>query len=90
MCDLCQHYPCKTACPNYEEKPVCYCDICGEGIFNGDMYYNIKVEGVNPQYICEDCIEDCKTYAEWDEPDPDCWELADRPYEESKYEEEEE
>ena len=89
MCELCQHHPCITRCPNYEEKPVCCCDICGEDIFAGDVYYEIKVEGFVTQNICEDCIEDSKCYAEHEEPDPDCWELTDRLYEESKYEDDE-
>jgi len=69
MCDLCLHYPCVTACPNYEEDPVCYCSECGEGIFRGDIYYEIA-----DMMLCEDCINDCKHYAEYDaeehEPDP--------------------
>jgi hypothetical protein len=71
MCDLCQHYPCATNCPNYEEKPVCCCDKCGEDIFAGDIFYEIKIEGFLTQNLCEDCIEDSKKYAEHDLPDED-------------------
>lgn len=85
MCEECRHYPCISRCPNFEEDPVCYCSECGEGIFNGDIYYKIA-----DMMLCEDCINDCKTYAEFEEPDPDCWELTDRLYEESKYEDDEE
>lgn len=62
MCDECRHSPCITRCPNYEEKPLFYCDRCGEGIFNGEIYYKIA-----DMMLCEDCISDSKTYAEWDD-----------------------
>lgn len=81
MCEECRHYPCISNCPNHVEEPVCSCDICGEDIFQGQLYYEI-----DSQNICEECIENGKRYAEHEEPDTDCWELTDRLYEESKYE----
>ena len=39
----------------YEEqelKPVKECDSCGDGIFEGDIFYRFADE-----IICEDCLE---------------------------------
>lgn len=54
MCSVCMSIPCHHRCPNAREhKPVHKCCQCGEGIFEGDKYYeNFK------GYICMACIED--------------------------------
>ena len=40
--------------PEYTEKPVCTCENCKEGIYEGDDYYNIPGYGD----LCEDCIKE--------------------------------
>lgn len=55
MCSECWytvgHAP---GCPNAPEpEPVYTCIKCGEGIFNGDKYYD-SYDGA----ICQGCIED--------------------------------
>lgn len=66
MCDLCFHSPCVSNCPNFEPQAVCYCDICGESIFNGDVFYEIA-----DMKICEECVDNSKSYAEYEEYEPD-------------------
>lgn len=41
-----------------EPETVCYCEICGSNIREGDEYYN-----VGGTIICEDCIRDFKKVA---------------------------
>lgn len=54
MCELCRQIPCMKICPNAQEpKPVEICLECGEGIYEGDEYFN----GPDGQ-ICEVCMED--------------------------------
>ena len=60
MCDICRHTPCHPRCPNADEpKSVCKCDICGCNIYEDETMYIVKDD-----YICESCIDECKTYAE--------------------------
>lgn len=74
MCSECRQNPCHPACPNAPEpKPAFICDICDEGIYNGEPYYSI-----NGNIICESCIDSCRYIADVDddlyEPDPmDIW-----------------
>lgn len=54
MCSVCMSVPCHLRCPNAPEPvPVHRCEKCGEGIFEGDKYFNGQ-EG----YICEECLDD--------------------------------
>lgn len=54
MCSLCRQYPCHPRCPNaLEPVPIMKCKKCGEGIFEGDEYYDTGNSG-----ICKYCIED--------------------------------
>lgn len=54
MCSLCRQIPCHPRCPNVPEPvPIMRCSECGEGIFEGDKYYNTGNGGV-----CKYCIED--------------------------------
>ena len=52
MCQLCMTSPCDSRCPNADNPvPVYYCK-CGEGIYEGDKYFdngNVK--------ICEECLD---------------------------------
>lgn len=64
------------------EPPVCFtCSECGDSIYHGDTMFRF-----DKIIYCESCMEDARTEAEVEEPDPDCWERTDRLYEESKYE----
>lgn len=77
MCSDCGHFPCVSRCPNYEEKPLFYCDRCGEGIFDGDKFYQIDgIIDVKTLLICEDCMSDFGKYAEHEDCEPDGCDLA--------------
>lgn len=43
------------------EEAIYTCDICGEGIYDGEEYYQI-----NNDNICKFCIEDFRKTAEID------------------------
>lgn len=59
MCEICLQNPCVSRCPNAPEpKPDMICSVCGEGIFEGDEYF----EG-NQGAICGLCMDD-KSYKE--------------------------
>lgn len=54
MCSMCRSYPCINRCPNaIELKPVYECYKCGNGILDGERYYD-SPDG----RICEECIDD--------------------------------
>lgn len=54
MCDICMQSPCHPRCPNAPEPvPEYWCSECGEGIFDGDEYFDSQ-EGP----ICKNCMED--------------------------------
>lgn len=59
MCDVCRRSPCSSGCPNAEPVKVCECEMCGMEIYAGEAMYVIG----DCKY-CEDCINECKTYAE--------------------------
>lgn len=41
MCAICGRDPCHPGCPNAEEdEPVLSCSICGDGIYEGDEYFD--------------------------------------------------
>ena len=53
MCSLCRQFPCHPRCPNAPEPvPLMRCKECGEGIYEGDEYYDTGNGG-----ICKECIE---------------------------------
>ena len=42
MCDICQHSPCLSRCPNAPEPEKVYqCEHCGEDIIEGEEYIEI-------------------------------------------------
>lgn len=54
MCVMCGSNPCVNRCANAPEPvPVYKCCKCGDGIMDGEKYYD-SPEG----HICEDCIDD--------------------------------
>ena len=55
MCVECRRTPCPTDCINYEMKPVTSCGSCGDDIYLGDDYYQLKDD-----IICVDCIHKYK------------------------------
>ena len=63
MCCECMRFPCHPRCPNAdEEKPVCSCSMCGDGIYAEETMY--VIDGVE---FCESCIDNCRTYAKFDD-----------------------
>ena len=62
MCEECFTNPCHSRCPNNTSTPVCECEWCGYEIYEGDTMYILKGETV-----CEACVDDCKTFAEFEE-----------------------
>lgn len=61
MCMECRRSPCHPRCPNAVHIPVCECEQCGSEIYEGETMYVI-----NGENICENCITDSRTYAEFD------------------------
>lgn len=58
MCSICMQVPCHPRCPNAPEpEPIMRCAECGEGIYEGDDYYDIGDGGG----ICKECMEDKST-----------------------------
>lgn len=54
MCAVCMQTPCHPRCPNSPEpKPMYWCSICGEGIFEGDKFFQFG----NTE-ICEECMDE--------------------------------
>lgn len=58
MCMVCRQAPCHPRCPNaLEPELIMRCADCGEGIYEGDEYYD-----AGDRYgICKECIEDKAT-----------------------------
>ena len=54
MCFYCLQAKCPPGCPNYEPPETSlYCNICGEGIYEGDEYItNDDKENVHWDCIC--------------------------------------
>ena len=67
MCNVCGRTPCSKKCPNSDVKRLYYCDKCGTEIYEGDVFYQIEVEGYVTQLLCEDCVTESKRYAESEE-----------------------
>lgn len=62
MCNLCRHDPCVSGCPNYSPAPTDhYCDICGEGITDGEEY----IENLDGRQIHFECIRSLRELLEW-------------------------
>ncbi len=54
MCSVCLKNPCDSRCPNAPEpKPMIVCIECGEGIYEGDKYF----EG-SAGAVCMECLYD--------------------------------
>lgn len=54
MCEICRHTPCASRCPNApEQKPITKCLQCGDGILEGDEFF----DGPDGP-VCKDCMED--------------------------------
>lgn len=54
MCAVCMQMPCHPGCPNAPEpKPIYLCRKCGEGIFEGDKYFQDA-----KSKICEECMNE--------------------------------
>lgn len=54
MCEICRQIPCDSRCPAAPEiVPIHQCGICGEGIYEGDKYFQ---DGSSD--ICEECMDD--------------------------------
>ena len=62
MCQECRQSPCHPRCPNAVTNTICMCDVCGDEIYEGEPVYVIL--GKN---ICERCIEDARTYADFED-----------------------
>ena len=59
MCEICKQTPCSSGCPNAELTKVCECEMCGADIYEGEVMF--VIDDCN---YCQDCIRQCKTYAE--------------------------
>jgi len=54
ICEYCRQLPCVNRCPNAPEpKPIEICLECGEGVYEGDEYFD-SLDGS----ICKECMED--------------------------------
>lgn len=54
MCSVCLSIPCMARCPGASEPtPIYKCSKCGEGIYEGDKFY----DGIGEE-VCEECISD--------------------------------
>ena len=51
MCKICKQNPCAAGCPNFEDKPLFFCDKCECEIFADETYYEIC-----GNIFCEDCV----------------------------------
>lgn len=57
MCAICLQTPCHPRCPNAPEpEPMYWCCECGEGIFEGDKYFQY-----GNSEICEACMDEKTT-----------------------------
>lgn len=57
MCDVCNHTPCLSACPNAGDPPVVgRCCLCHDPIYAGDEYAVYQ----SHEY-CEPCLDDMPT-----------------------------
>lgn len=62
MCNYCLKDICPPGCPNYEEPTFLKrCDICKEGIFNGEEY----IENDDGDCRHYDCFQGVKDMLQW-------------------------
>lgn len=58
MCGVCHMTPCPSGCPNAPEpEPLDTCSVCGDGIYEGDVYCDGEYGS-----ICASCIEEIGAY----------------------------
>ncbi len=56
MCAECRQTPCHPSCPNSEPSAmIAKCYLCGERIFEGDIYYQL-----DDMEFCVECISDSR------------------------------
>lgn len=62
MCYICLKSPCDPRCPNAPDPPaVLLCSGCGEGILEGQDYWDVLGE-----QFCERCIDGFRREAVYD------------------------
>lgn len=62
MCSICNYTHCHPRCPNYiPQRSGYYCDICGEGIYEGDEYID-NGDGEYRHYGCFQGIRELLTW----------------------------
>lgn len=64
MCSECRQTPCYPMCPNAPlPQPCCICDLCKEGIYDGEEYF----ENENGDIAHWECIEEMtrREFIEW-------------------------
>lgn len=62
MCQICSQNPCCSRCPNYSQpKARLSCDICDEGICDGEEYIENQ-DGETRHY---DCFRGMRDLLEW-------------------------
>lgn len=64
MCSECRQTPCHPRCPNAPlSRPRCTCDLCKEGIYDGEEYF----ENENGDIAHWECVEDItkREFIEW-------------------------
>ena len=54
-----------------DRDAVYTCDRCGGGIYDGDVFFQINMTDIKTLIICEECISECKNYAEYEPYEPD-------------------
>ena len=61
MCSYCLMTTCPPCCPNYESKTDTYCDVCGEGIYDGEEY----LENIYGECRHYECFQGMRDLLEW-------------------------
>lgn len=62
VCAGCDVVFCPSRCPNYvPERAIHYCSICGNGIYDGEIY----IENDDGNVAHWDCIDTKRDLAEW-------------------------
>ena len=46
ICDICNHSPCLSGCPNKTVVPTLYCDECSHGLYTYDKYIEYDGETI--------------------------------------------
>lgn len=72
MCYECGSHPCVSSCPN-AKRIVCHkCVNCKDDIYDGEIFYNL-----NGDAWCEECIDEAKTFADYEIDQEDVYEYDD-------------